>query len=319
MLSYSHSHHWCRFQKLMAIYLKFKGISAKGFDSLHAIGLTMSHKWTSDAVEHISNHCMKEVCEWLDKNAWTISYDNVQIPFCVFSQHLDNKDKFGNGTAATVYIKQNVKPLSDDMNFQLQKKWEEGLKSPLTELEIIQLTLDSHTCIQNQTEYIILCTLLESPDFKFKTYSGKTVNCSRPHLLWILFHATKTTLLSNTFLELWISLKQAMRITHNWLVNGSSSSDGIASQNRRGSQQAMSLLLLETNSQWIVCKVSSSSVLKMRTLLNVLISLSWLLGGYTSRWHLQLHKQTIQWYYPWMRTSTSIYTSWEERTYKSLD
>ena len=66
-----------------------------------------------------------------------------------------------------------MKPLSDDMNFQLREKQEEGLKSPLTELEIIQITLDSHTCIQNQTEYIILCTLLESPDFKFKTYSGK--------------------------------------------------------------------------------------------------------------------------------------------------
>ena len=123
----------------------------------------MSHKWTSDAVECISNHC--EACEQLDKNSWTISYDNVQIPFCVFSQCLDNKDQFGNGTAATVYIKQDAKPLSDDMNLQLQRKQEKGLKSPLTELEIIQLALDLHPHIQDQTEYIILCTLLESPDY----------------------------------------------------------------------------------------------------------------------------------------------------------
>ena len=172
MLSYSCSHHQCRFQKLMAIYLKFKGISAKGFDSLHAIGLTMRHKWTSDAVERISNHCMKEVCERLDKNVWTISYDNVQIPFHVFSQRLDNKDQFGNGTAATVYVKQDGKPLSDDVNLQLWRKQQQGLKNPLTELEIIQLALNSHTCIQEQTKYIVLHMLLESPDFNFKTNSG---------------------------------------------------------------------------------------------------------------------------------------------------
>ena len=156
----------------MAIYLKFKGILAKGFDSLHAIGLTMSHKWTSDAVERISNHCMKEVRERLDKNAWTISYDNVQIPFHIFSQHLDNKDQFGNGTAATVYVKQDGKPLSDDVNLQLRRKRQQGLKNPLTKLEIIQLALNSHTHIQEQTEYIVLRMLLESPDFNFKTYSG---------------------------------------------------------------------------------------------------------------------------------------------------
>jgi hypothetical protein len=88
--------------------------------------------------------------------AWTISYDNVQIPFCIFSQCLDNKDQFGNGTAATVYIKQDAKPLSDDINLQLERKQEQGLKNPLTELEILQLELDLHAQIHNQTKYIIL-------------------------------------------------------------------------------------------------------------------------------------------------------------------
>ncbi len=48
------------------MYLKFKGISAKGFDTLHGMGLTMSHKWTSDAVERISAHCMQEVKQKID-------------------------------------------------------------------------------------------------------------------------------------------------------------------------------------------------------------------------------------------------------------
>ena len=75
----------------MAIYLKFKGISAKGFDTLHALGLTMSHKWTCDAVERISDKCLAEVRGMMDKVPAFISYDNMQVPFRVFSQRLDNR------------------------------------------------------------------------------------------------------------------------------------------------------------------------------------------------------------------------------------
>ncbi|KAJ6487995.1 hypothetical protein C8R45DRAFT_869133 [Mycena sanguinolenta] len=39
MFSYSRSHHRNRLQKLFAIYFKFRGLSAKGFDTLHAIVL----------------------------------------------------------------------------------------------------------------------------------------------------------------------------------------------------------------------------------------------------------------------------------------
>ena len=105
IVSYTRSHHRGRFQKLFAVYFKFRGLTAKGFDTLHALGLTMSHKWTCNAVGWISKHCMDEVLALLDKYPWLLSYDNVNIPFQVFSQHLDNQGEFGNGTAATVYIK----------------------------------------------------------------------------------------------------------------------------------------------------------------------------------------------------------------------
>ncbi|KAF6765872.1 hypothetical protein DFP72DRAFT_1057077 [Ephemerocybe angulata] len=58
IVSYMQSHNRNRLQKLLAIYLKFRGISAKGFDTLHAMGLTMSHKWTCDAIQRISDECM---------------------------------------------------------------------------------------------------------------------------------------------------------------------------------------------------------------------------------------------------------------------
>jgi len=121
MLSYAQSHHRCRLQKLLAIYLKFKGISAKGFDMLHAMGLTMSHKWTADAVERISAECMAEVRAKIEQYPWLIN-DNINISFRVFSQRLDNQGEFGNGTAATVYIKHDAKMLSENANQNLRSQ-----------------------------------------------------------------------------------------------------------------------------------------------------------------------------------------------------
>lgn len=80
------SHHYCHLQKLFAVYFKFKSVSAKGFDTLHALGLTMSHKWTCNAVERISRQAMTEVRAAIKIYPLLLSYDNINIAFCVFSQ-----------------------------------------------------------------------------------------------------------------------------------------------------------------------------------------------------------------------------------------
>ena len=143
MLSYTRSHRRARFQKMFAIYLKFRGLSAKGFDTLHALALTMSHKWTGNVVGRISHEAMKEVVRLMQIFPWLILHDNLQIPFRVFSQHLDNQGEFGNGTAATVYIKQNADVLPDTINSALKETRAVGLQNPLTELEILDLANES--------------------------------------------------------------------------------------------------------------------------------------------------------------------------------
>ncbi|KAF8064098.1 hypothetical protein FPV67DRAFT_1420267 [Lyophyllum atratum] len=173
MLSYSRSHHRCRLQKLLAIYLKFRGILAKGFDTLHAMALTMSHKWTANVVGRISKHCMEKVKTAMEHHAWVISDDNVTIPFRVFSQRLDNKGEFGNGTAATVYIKPDAPPLSEQVNQDLKNHRAEGLKKPLTEIEIFDLAQEAYPQIMTHTEYQVLRFLLDAPDFELKTYEGR--------------------------------------------------------------------------------------------------------------------------------------------------
>jgi hypothetical protein len=45
MASLSHSHHCCKLAKLLTAYFKSCGLATKAFDTLHALGITMSQKW----------------------------------------------------------------------------------------------------------------------------------------------------------------------------------------------------------------------------------------------------------------------------------
>ena len=172
-LSYSRSHRRSRLQKMFAIYFKFRGLSAKGFDMLHALALTMSHKWTGLAVGHISEESMKEVLRLMEVYTSLISHDNVQIPFRVFSQRLNNQGEFGDGTAATVYIKRNATLLPETANANLKKTRAEGMKNPLTELDLLLLANESYPHIKGQMKQKVLDILLQSPEFSCKTYSDK--------------------------------------------------------------------------------------------------------------------------------------------------
>lgn len=179
MLSYMRSHNRCRLQKLLSLYFYFKGVSAKGFDTLHALGITMSHKWTANAVERITRQCMKEVKNKLDIRPWFISHDNINIPFRV-SQRLENRNELGNGTAATVYVKPNEPPLSDGLNALLREQRAEGLQNPLTEEFIWELAATSYTHVQENAVYQVLRLLLESDAFDLSSYSGKDSDFLKP-------------------------------------------------------------------------------------------------------------------------------------------
>ncbi|KAJ2921425.1 hypothetical protein H1R20_g15670, partial [Candolleomyces eurysporus] len=173
MAVYARSHRYNRLPKLLAIYLKFRGISAKGFDTLHAMGLTMSHKWACEAVEHMSKQAMKEVAERMEKFPWVISYDNVNIPFRVFSQRLDNQGDLGHGTAAMVYIKRDAPQPSNSLNKMLKEQRAQGIKDPLTEVDIFDLEQASASRIDEQMKYTVLRMLLDSPEFDLKSYEDR--------------------------------------------------------------------------------------------------------------------------------------------------
>ena len=113
---------------------------------------------------------MDEVLHLMDKFPWLIFHDNVNIPFHVFSQWLDNQGEFGNGTAATIYIKHSATPLSSTANQDLQENHAAGLKNPLMTLDILDLANESYPHIHTHVKYHVLQFLLDAPAFNFSTY-----------------------------------------------------------------------------------------------------------------------------------------------------
>ncbi len=174
MLSYSRSHHHNLLQKAFAVYFKFRGLSAKAFDALHALGITMSHKWTANAVDRISEKAMSEVIIMLALYQWLISYDNLNIPFRVFSQRLDNNGEFGNGCAATVYIKRNaVPPIPTSKSILTGYSSTRNAPIPSLSLDIYELAIRDTTMLHDQMTHRVLRFLLEHPAFDLPSYSGK--------------------------------------------------------------------------------------------------------------------------------------------------
>ncbi|KAJ6448999.1 hypothetical protein C8R45DRAFT_849982 [Mycena sanguinolenta] len=173
IFEYTRSHHHGRLQKLFAIYFKFKGLSAKGFDTLHAIGLTMSNKWTGNAVGRISDAAMDEMKDLMDRFPWLLSYDNVRIAFKIFSQRIDKKSLVGNGTAATVYLKRSAVALPSTANRSLQELRIDGLHRPLTVIEIFEISEKSNERRHTHTVFTVLQFLLNSAEFDSESYSAR--------------------------------------------------------------------------------------------------------------------------------------------------
>lgn len=196
MLSYSRSHHRSKFQKLFAVYLKYCGLSAKGFDALHALAITMSYKWTGNAVGTISNTAMQKLRKVIHHFPWIISHDNVNIPFRVSSQRLGNQNEFGSGTAATIFLFKNGS-IKYPSNRALQTHRASGIQNQIGTLDLVNLDLQGAENIEKWVAHRILRLLVETPEFDIQTFpwhkalfSGFPIqsNSSPPDLITLLIN-----------------------------------------------------------------------------------------------------------------------------------
>jgi len=63
---------------------------------------------------------------------FVITHDNVNIPFRVFTQRIDNQSHFDSGTAATVFFQPYAPPETPLCNRTLQEYRRNGRNVPLT-------------------------------------------------------------------------------------------------------------------------------------------------------------------------------------------
>ena len=174
MLSFCRSQHHNRLATLWAIHLKACGLSSRAFDALHATGLTMSVKWTSEAFKKIAKWEMKSAQAAMKSQVCLWSYDNVNIPKRVFSMRIDKENHFYSATAGTVWALPESISLSPGINMEYQDMRRDGAREAF-DLKAFLSGKGSEGAadlrVKAQAKYRILRFLLESP--AFATFGGQ--------------------------------------------------------------------------------------------------------------------------------------------------
>ena len=144
----------------------------KALDTLHTLSITMSQKWLYRGIEALSACAQLDMAEDVARNPWFGIHDNVNIPFRVYQQHLDNQSHFDSGTAGTVVIINDpacIPPRLPDLRLSLL----EGSKNPITYCDILHFDRDSSQCLNHLAIHMVLKFLIDAPEFKFNTYNHK--------------------------------------------------------------------------------------------------------------------------------------------------
>ncbi|CDO73373.1 hypothetical protein BN946_scf185013.g6 [Trametes cinnabarina] len=167
MLSYARSHDSCVLTMIWSIYLKACGLSARAFDALHMLGLTMSHKWTATAFGQIAQAAKVARRRAIRDRPHFGSHDNLNFPMRVFSQRLRHLTHFICASAATIWILPMEALLPPDIATKVREQRRRASASPFSLLDIStngESTTSSR--VAAQARYRVLCFLLESPSFK---------------------------------------------------------------------------------------------------------------------------------------------------------
>ena len=175
MAAFSRSHHQCKLQKLNTIYFKSYGLSNKAFDTLHALGITMSQKWAYTGVEQLACSAHWSLLHDVAQYPFFGCHDNINLAFKVYEKHLSNQDCFDSGTAATIIIIKDpacMIPNSQDARKQLAER----SKDIISCYNIFALASEAAPRLKKYYIYHILKVLMDSVEFNLHTYEH-TVSC----------------------------------------------------------------------------------------------------------------------------------------------
>ncbi|KAI0692067.1 hypothetical protein C8T65DRAFT_745287 [Cerioporus squamosus] len=153
--SYTRSNRNSLLQRLVAIYLKSCGTSAKAFDTLNALGISMSQKWVYGALEILSARQEAAMRVDISQFPWIGSHDNLNFRNRVFEQRSDHHSTFDSGTAGTIYI----------------------IKDPAA---ILKLEAAAAPRLAIRARDVLLQVLLATPGFDLASYEHRDHAALRP-------------------------------------------------------------------------------------------------------------------------------------------
>jgi hypothetical protein len=169
MAAFSRSHHLCKLQKLMTIYFKSCGLATKAIDTLHVLCITMSQKWSYNAIQTLSGRAHKAMAEDTTKHPWFGIHDNVNIAFKVYEQRLNNQSHFDSGTAGTIVVIKDPACIIPDYTAS-RVAFVEGVNNPVTFRDIIQLESKASGRLKASAVHLVLKFLIDAPEFEFNEY-----------------------------------------------------------------------------------------------------------------------------------------------------
>ncbi|KAI0640946.1 hypothetical protein C8Q79DRAFT_1099102, partial [Trametes meyenii] len=157
------------------------GTSAKAFDTLSALGITMSQAWTYRAIEQISEGEHKSLEQDLKIFPWFGSHDNVNFRFRVFEQRSDHHSHFDSGTACTIFIVKDPLAIRPSTTALRDHRAKIGNRHPLiTAADVFRLDSQAAPRLAARAHDTILRILLEAPAFGFESYTYKEDHSLRP-------------------------------------------------------------------------------------------------------------------------------------------
>lgn len=160
-------------RRILSTYLRSCGTSARAFDSLTRLGVTMSRTWTYEAIKKIAKAQMVALRESVHQHRFIGLHDNIDLPMQLYrEQRLDNTQEFPGGTVgAVIQIRDESIPRVSARNYLAKRS--SGVQRPISTLAIIDREVHAGPKLALFERHFILSALLDAPEFDLVTYANR--------------------------------------------------------------------------------------------------------------------------------------------------
>ena len=155
MASMSHSHHQCKLAKSLTIYFRSCSLSAKAFDTLHSLGITMSQKWVYGGIDALAQQQQVLLLEDIKRCPWFGIHNNINIPFRAFQQRIGNQNHFDSGTVVTILVLKSCRAHWPNRDLRMHQR-ALGADNLILGDKIFMLAIDAGPRINSQAISVVL-------------------------------------------------------------------------------------------------------------------------------------------------------------------